>query len=323
MSRLAPEVQDLLTRFEALGLAPFETLTPAEARQTRKRAAAVTTAHGTDVAGVEDSLVEGPEGPTPIRTYSPGPDVPPGTMVYFHGGGWVFGDLDTHDALCRGLTSATGLRVVAVQYRLAPEHPYPAALEDAWTVTRHVAEREPGLLVVGGDSAGGNLATTVAARARGTATRVAAQLLVYPVTDLSAFDTPSYRDFARGHWLTAGAMEWFRGHYVPHGAALDDPELSPLHRADLSGMPPALVVTAECDVLRDEGAAYARRLRAAGNEVVYRCHEGMIHGFLALPGVIPQADRAIQETGRALRRLVGLGDGDPAAPGASDDGRAD
>lgn len=303
-AKLVPEVADLLRRFSDLGLPPFHTLTPDEARDLRQQTAGLTTAARIEVGGtVDDGLIESAEGGIPVRFYTPGPEWP-GTLVYLHGGGWVMGDLDTHDALCRGLTNASGLRVMAVQYRLAPEHPHPAALDDAWAATRWAAEREPGALAVGGDSAGGALTTGVVARARAQGLHIAGQLLIYPVTDLSSFETESYREFAEGHWLTTRAMEWFRRHYVPGGIDLGDPDLSPLHRTDLSGFPPAVIVTAECDVLRDEGAAYADRLRDAGIPVTYGCYDGVIHGFMAMPGALPQGALAIREAGTALRQIV-------------------
>lgn len=297
----------LLDAMDRLGLPPLHTLTPLRARALRKAAAELAEPEeGEEVARVEDRTLRGPGGPLAIRSYVPdGWEEARGSLVYFHGGGWVLGSLDTHDALCRGLANASSLRIVSVGYRLAPEAPHPAALEDAWAATRAIAEEGPGPVVVGGDSAGGHLATGIAARARRTDVGVAAQLLIYPVTDLSTFGTPSYREFADGFWLTRAAMEWFRTHYVPEGTDLRDPEVSPLRREDLFGMPPAVIVAAECDVLRDEGAAYARRLSEAGCEVDYRVYEGVIHGFMALPGSISEGRRAIQEAGAAVRGLLG------------------
>lgn len=308
---LAPEVAALLRSIESFDLPPLHLMTPGQAREMRKRTAHLSHGPTIEVGGpVMDEAIDTAAGPLPVRLYHPGATGWLGSLVYLHGGGWVLGDLDTHDALCRALTNATGLRVMAVRYRLAPENPYPAALEDAWAATRWLAERESGALAVGGDSAGGHLATCVAARARGTALAIGAQLLIYPVTDLSELSTSSYRKYGEGYWLTARAMAWFRSHYVPPGTALDDPDVSPLLRPDLAGMPPAVVVTAGFDVLRDEGEAYAERLRAAGNEVLHRCYEGVIHGFMSLPGLLPQADRALSEAGEALVRLLMHGDDD-------------
>ncbi len=270
----------------------------------RRRAAGVAH-HGEPepVGRVEDLEIEGPGGPLRLRVYEPVTS-PPGTLVYFHGGGWVLGNLDTHDALARGLANASGLRVVAVDYRLAPEHPHPAALEDARAAVCWARAREVGALLVGGDSAGGHLATCVAAGARGTGLALAGQLLVYPVTDLASFDRPSYEAFAEGYWLTRPGMEWFRGHYLTAGTDRRDADVSPLYRENLEDMPPAVIVAAECDVLRDEGVAYAVRLEEAGCDVTYRIYPGVIHGFMALAGLIPEGRDAIEMTGARLRALA-------------------
>jgi acetyl esterase len=306
-AKTTPETRALLDALEGLGLPPLHTLTPEQGRDMRRRAAAAA-GHGEPepVASVRDVEIEGPGGPLALRLYEPEGWAPGGgTLVYFHGGGWVLGNLDTHDALARGLANASGLRVVATDYRLAPEHPHPAALEDAWAAVRWARSQEEGALLVGGDSAGGHLATCVAARARGTELDLAGQLLIYPVTDLASFETPSYEEFAEGYWLTRPGMAWFRGHYVPASTSLRDPDVSPLYREDLTGLPPAVIMAAECDVLRDEGAAYARRLEEEGGcQVTYRRYQGVIHGFMALAGVIPEGRTAIQEAGADLRKLA-------------------
>lgn len=304
---LTPETRALLEALEGLDLPPLHTLTPSQAREMREAVAGLGAGGEPEaVASTEDRTLDGPDGPLPARIYEPeGWEAGAGgTLAYFHGGGWVLGNLDTHDALCRGLANAASLRVVSVAYRLAPENPHPAALEDAWAATRWVAESADGPLAVGGDSAGGHMAAGVAARARASAVPLVAQLLIYPVTDLSSFGTPSYREFAEGYWLTRASMEWFRDHYLPEGARRDDPDVSPLLRPDLTGMPPTVIVAAECDVLRDEGAAYARRLRDAGCAVDRRLYEGVIHGFMALPDAIPEGRRAIRQAGAALRSLI-------------------
>ena len=303
-AKLTPEVEDLFRRMRALNMPAFHTLTPVEARGLREQTAALTTGDHIEVDGtVHDGVIDVAHGTIPVRFYTPR-SWQRGSVVYFHGGGWVMGDLETHDALCRGLTNASGLRVMAVQYRLAPEHPYPAAMDDAWEAARWLAEDDPGAIAVGGDSAGGTLATCVAARARGTDIGIAAQLLIYPVTDMHSFDTPSYSEFAEGYWLTSKAMEWFRNHYVPGKSVWQHPDVSPLYRDDLTDMPPAMVITAHFDVLRDEGAGYARRLGEAGVDVTYRCYDGMIHGFMAMPGVFPQGAAALAEAGEMLRGAV-------------------
>ncbi|NNM32623.1 MAG: alpha/beta hydrolase, partial [Gemmatimonadetes bacterium] len=249
--------------------------------------------------------LNGPGGWLRAREYVP-PDTTDdlGTLVYFHGGGWVMGNLDTHDALCRGLTNAAGVRVVAIEYRLAPEHPHPAAIEDAWAATAWARERWKGPLAVGGDSAGGHLAITVAATAKTRGLSLAAQVLIYPVTDLSNLDTESYETFAEGYWLTRDAMVWFRDHLLPEGHPPTDPMVSPLLRPDVSGMAPAIVVLAECDVLRDEGYAYARRLEAAGGLSACLEFSGVIHGFVAMPQAIAEGRRALEQIGQALAPLM-------------------
>lgn len=262
--------------------------------------------------------------PSRVRVYSPPTLLPdPPALVYFHGGGWVLGDLESHDTLCSILASQTPCRVVAVDYRRAPEHPFPAAVDDAlqafdW-VARHA--RELGIdrqrIAVGGDSAGGHLAAVLcqacSRRPAGDdeAPRPAAQMLLYPVTD-SARDTPSYRLFARGFGLERETMDWFFRHFAPAldregGPSGDDPRISPLRVEDASGLPPALVVTAGFDVLRDEGRAYARRLQEAGVAVVHRQFDGLIHGFANMALVEPcrhALDEVVSELALLFRRLA-------------------
>lgn len=304
---LTPEMRKLLEGLAALGLPPLHTLTPSEARFMRSEVAQLAgSATPEPVAGVSERVIEGAGGSLAVRLYEPkGWTEGRGSIVYYHGGGWVLGDLDTHDALCRALANASGLRVMATEYRLAPEHPHPAALDDAWTAASWLAECEAGPLVVGGDSAGGHMATTVAARARRGHLEIAAQLLIYPVTDLRCFDTHSYGEFAEGYWLTKASMEWFRRHYLPEDVDRSSPDASPLHREDLGGMPPAVVLAAACDVLLDEGRAYADRLLEAGCDVQYRLYDRVIHGFAAMPGLIPEGREGIVWVGEALRRCLG------------------
>jgi acetyl esterase len=228
-------------------------------------------------------------------------------LVYFHGGGWVIGDIDTHDNTCRELTNAAGCVVVSVDYRLAPEHKFPAPLEDCYAATAWVAEHaanlgaDPARLAVGGDSAGGNLAAAVCllARERGRRT-IVHQLLIYPVTDHDYF-TASYRDNAEGYLLTREAMEWFWNHYLRTPADGKDPLASPLRSNNLSGLPPATVITAEFDPLRDEGEAYGHRLRGAGVEATVTRYDGMIHGFFGLGAVLAQGKKAMEEAAERLR----------------------
>jgi acetyl esterase len=228
--------------------------------------------------------------------------------VYFHGGGWVIGDLETHDVLCRQITAAAGVSVIAVDYRLAPEHKFPAAVDDAWAATRWIAAHgaelgvDGGKLAVGGDSAGGNLAAVVALLARDAGgPPITAQVLIYPVTDLSA-ETQSYTDFAEGFALTRDSMRWFRAHYLTGPRDGDDWRASPLRARSHAGLPPALIVTAGFDPLRDEGAAYAMRLRDAGVMVDYVCFGGMIHGFAGMGKVLSSALRAVALIGATVRQ---------------------
>jgi acetyl esterase len=225
------------------------------------------------LAEVRDEELAG----VPVRRYVPH-GAQPGVLAFFHGGGWVVGDLESHDVPASALAAATRREVVAVHYRLAPEHPYPAALEDCLAVTRALAGQR---VVVAGDSAGGNLAAAVA-NALGTA--LAAQVLVYPVTDCAG-EHPSYAAYATGHLLTREAMRFYVRSYVPDEARRQEPGCSPLRAPSLRGAPPALVLTAGCDVLRDEGVAYAERLRADGVEVHHTEYPGTVHGFFSMQGL--------------------------------------
>jgi acetyl esterase len=213
---------------------------------------------------VEDLTIPGPGGAVPVRVYaSERAGVRP-ALIYFHGGGFVFGNLDTHDAVCRALAKESGAVVISVDYRLSPEHKFPAAVEDSHAVTVWVAANAEHLgvdarrIAVGGDSAGGNLATVVAMRCRDAGgPALASQVLLYPVMDFSSFETGSHREWGEGYFLTRAAMDWFSGHYLASADLARHPEASPLLAPDLRGLPPALVITAEFDPLRDEGEAYA------------------------------------------------------------------
>jgi len=220
-------------------------------------------------------------------------------IVFFHGGGWVCGSLDEVETLGRRLADRAGCKVVLAQYRLAPEHPFPAAIDDAWTALRWAAEHAGGLpLIVAGDSAGGNLAAVVAQRA---GHEVALQILVEPVTD-SDTETASYRDPDNQLIVTRDSMLWFFERYAPDRATRSDPRLAPLRAADLSGAPPAVVLTAEHDVLRDEGEAYAERLRAAGVDVSHKRFAGQMHGFFALVNVLPASADGLDFVVEAIKR---------------------
>jgi acetyl esterase len=304
---LDPQAAKLLELLKMLGLPPVEMLSPIAAR------AQVAPVRGVPqpVFRVADRQIPGSAGPLPVRVYWPEPrqtqDAPPPVVVFFHGGGWVLCNLETHDAACRGLANAAECVVVAVDYRLAPEHKFPAAVEDAFAATKWVTEHaaelgvDPLRVVVAGDSAGGNLAAAVCLMAKELGgCRPAYQVLIYPVTNY-AFETASYRDNAEGYMLTRSAMIWFWDQYLARPEDGSHPYASPLRAADLSGLPPALVLTAEYDPLRDEGEAYAARLQAAGVAVQTRRYDGMIHGFLRRGDVFDRAHEMLQEIGQVLR----------------------
>ncbi|AXH96579.1 alpha/beta hydrolase [Ornithinimicrobium avium] len=239
---------------------------------------------GAQLWSVRDDEVAGRSGAVPVRVYLPAPD-PSGVLVFLHGGGWALGDLDTHDALCRDLADGAGCAVVSVDYRQPPERPFPAAVEDVLDVVGALLEDRAGLeldglpVAVGGDSAGGNLAAVAAQQLRGHP-RLLHQVLLVPVTDARPEEWGSYARFGHGPALTRRDMDWYYEQYLPHGTDPDDPLLAPLRAADLSGVAPATFVTAGCDVLRDEGEAYAARLRDAGVPVGVHRAAGMFHTFL-------------------------------------------
>jgi acetyl esterase len=259
---------------------------------------------GPDLAEIEDGVV----GDVPIRTYRPESGTLP-ALVYFHGGGWSIGDLSSADPMCRRLAAEAGCVVVSVGYRLAPEDPFPAAVEDAYAVTADVvrhADRygiRPDAVAVAGDSSGGNLATVTARRARDEGIALAHQLLLCPNTD-SGLDSPSFAEFGEGYGLSAATMAWFLGHYIGY-ADRSDPRIAPLRAEDLSGLPPATVLTAEYDILRDEGEQYARALEAAGVPVELRRYDGMMHNFVTLPEVFDDAVTARAWAASRLRQAFG------------------
>ncbi|MGY6502573.1 MAG: alpha/beta hydrolase [Acidimicrobiales bacterium] len=265
---------------------------------------------GPDVATV-DRTIPGPVGDLGVRIYTPPGDGPFGVLVFFHGGGWTIGSLATHDHPCRTLCHEAGVVVVAVDYRLAPEHPFPAPLDDAWVATRWVAEHadelgvDPTRLAVGGDSAGGNLAAVVALMAREAGgPDVAFQLLVYPSVDLrpdSVDRYPSLRENAEGYVLTLDTMEFFMGNYLPDRSVADQWQVSPILAPSHAGLPPALVITAEMDPLRDEGAAYAVALADAGVSVTHSLYDGTVHTMFQLAPVLDAGARALTESATALR----------------------
>lgn len=254
---------------------------------------------------VEDRSIDGPHGSIPVRVYHPLGE-PVGTMAYFHSGGWVIGDLDSADVSCRRLAAAAGCTLVSVNYRKSPEHPFPQPLDDCWAAMLWAHETYPGPLLVGGESAGGNLAAACAIKARDQGgPAICGQWLAYPVTDHD-FRTASYDAVGdKGFLLTRADMIWFWDQYCPAGIDRSQPLVSPLHVADAHGLPPAIVLVAELDPLRDEGLAYANKLGAAGVPVVTRCEAGVVHGFLNSAHVIPAVAEAVAESGRWIRaRMV-------------------
>jgi acetyl esterase len=262
------------------------------------------------VHSVEDQMIDGPAGEIAVRIYRPSAAAAP-VHVHFHGGGWVIGDLDTHDRDCREICVGAGCIVVAVDYRLAPEHIYPAAAEDCYAALCWVTANLnslcalPGAVSVGGDSAGGNLAAAVALMARDrNGPAIAMQLLIYPVTD-ATMASASYRDNADGYLLSRAMMSWFWDNYCPDLALRADPLASPINAEDLSGLPPGLVMTAEFDPLRDEGEAYGQRLKAAGVDVEVRRFDGLVHGFFSQAGIIQAAREGVDLAVNALRKAHG------------------
>jgi acetyl esterase len=305
---LNPQAQTVLDNIAKLGFPQTHLCTPEEARANGvKRRQLTAAAVPEPVHLVEDRAVPGPAGSIPVRVYTPAPGGPFPVLMYFHGGGWVIGDLDSHDGICRALCNRSGCVVVSVHYRLAPEHKYPAAADDCYAATRWVAEHAAdfggnGKLAVGGDSAGGNLAAVVTLMARRHRTpRINFQLLIYPVTDYN-LETSSYHDNAHGYFLWRDDMAWFWKHYLPNEAAGEEVYASPLRAADLRGLPPALVITAEYDPLRDEGEAYAERLAQAEVPVTLTSCPGLIHGFFGMAAAIDDAKSAIDDAAAALRK---------------------
>jgi acetyl esterase len=301
VTALAPDVAALLATLN--GAFPDLGGTVTDARDARARFDALRRPPEvpTPVGDVRDDTVPGPAGPIPVRRYAPPAAPPPGTppVVFVHGGGWVLGGLDSHDELVRKLVARSGLAAVAVDYRRAPEHPFPAPLDDAVAAIAHVAGEHGGPVVAAGDSAGANLVAAAALRGA----PIAAQVLLYPVADAGC-DTPSFAANATGYYLTAAHLRWFWAQYAPDPAVAAGPLASPLRAPSLAGLPPAHVVTAELDPLRDEGEAYAERLAAAGVPVRAQRYAGAFHGFLAFDAQLDVARRGQADVAEALRTLA-------------------
>jgi acetyl esterase len=304
---LDPQLGPLLDFLNATPRQPA-TLSPAALRAGYR--ALTAGRRGPELARVEDLHVPGSVGAIPARLYRPDAAAPLPLLVYFHGGGFVVCDLDTHDPTCRHLALRAGCAVLSVDYRLAPEAKFPAAPEDCFAATLWAAANAARLgvdaarIAVAGDSAGGNLAAVVAAMTRDRGgPRLVHQLLVYPVTDLVGFESShaSYRENAEGYFLTAAMMRWFAGHYLERTEHGRNPLASPLLAPDLSGLAPATLITAEYDPLRDEGELYGERLRSAGVPVAQRRYDGMIHGFFAMTEMLDRAREALDWAGARLR----------------------
>ena len=301
---LHPQVKQLLFLVETSGEPPLNELSPPEAREAANKLR-VLVGQGPELPQVEDFQLPTRAGEITARRYVP--EDPQATILWLHGGGWVIGDLESHDAMCRLLAQSSGCRVVAVDYRLAPEHPFPAAADDCYAAAAYVAGHaaefrgDARRVAIGGDSAGGNLTAVVAQMARDKGgPRFVHQLLVYPVTD-GSLETPSMRENATGYFLTTRMMHWFWNHYAPTAADRANPYASPLRARDLRGLPPATVFTAEFDPLRDEGEMYAAKLQEAGVPVRQVRYDGMIHGFFGMLDQFDDAKRAVDEAATALR----------------------
>lgn len=304
---LDPQCAAVLAALSSMGLPAICEMTPPKAREVT-RALSLLMGEPEEVDAVHEVEIPGPAGAVPARVYRPAVDGPLPATVFFHGGGWVFGDPDLTDPITRALANRTGSVVVSVDYRLAPEHPYPAAPEDCYAAVRWVAEHgesfgaDPSRVAVAGDSAGANLSTVVCLMARDRGgPRLAFQALVYPVTDYS-FDTPSHRENGEGYLITTGDMRWFWGHYLSGGGDGTDPYASPLRAPDLSALPPAFIATAEFDPLRDEGEAYGHRLAEAGVAAEVRRYDGQMHGFFWMPAAVERGRELMDDMAAALRK---------------------
>jgi acetyl esterase len=306
---LDPVMAQLLEPMQGMFSDEVLKLSPAEVRAMSRMPPPATQI---EVGRVEDRRIPGPGGELPVRIYTPAGTGPFGVLVFFHGGGFVLCDLDTHDPTCRALCRSVGCVVVSVDYRLAPEHRFPAGPEDCYTATRWAAGAaaelggDPARVAIAGDSAGGNLAAAVALMARDRGgPKLLHQLMVYPVTDCS-FETRSYHDNGQGYMLSTAAMKWFWNHYLASEKDGANPYASPLRAADLRGLAPATVITAEYDPLRDEGEAYAARLKEAGVPTELRRYDGVIHGFLGMGEFLSQARDAMEFGARRLREALGV-----------------
>jgi len=302
---LDPLVEKFLANLALANIAPIEE-TPVDVSRRSMLAASNTLGEAPQIAQVQNIEMPGPGGALRLRVYHPDPSRLLPVVAYYHGGGWVLGDLDTHDGLCRRLAHESQAVVVSVDYRLAPEHPFPAAVDDAYAALLWIAENSaqlgvlPDRLSVAGDSAGGNLAAVVAMLARDASGPVIrSQVLIYPVTD-HRFETRSYTQHAEDRYLTRDSMIWFWNQYVPNESDRTDWRASPLRADNLANLPPALVITAAYDPLCDEGEAYAERLTVAGTRVTLTRYNGMIHGFIRRANQWPDAQKAVETIAKVV-----------------------
>jgi acetyl esterase len=310
---LDPDAAAVFKAFQEAGRPPYETVSPAEARELYLNGRLVTNPEPPEIKAVQPLAIPSPTGTIPARLYTPlrlrqTEGLAP-ALVFFHGGGWVIGDLDSHDVVCRTLAVEGELIVVSVDYRLAPEHKFPAAVDDAIAATNWIALNatqlgiDPSRLAVGGDSAGGNLAAVVAIAARDSgAPAIAGQVLIYPAIDF-AMTHPSHSEPETSVLLTHSVIRWFRDHYLNGAADIQDWRASPGRAATLAGLPPAYVLTAGADPLRDEGDEYASRLKQAGVAVTHRTFAGQFHGFFTMGKLLQQANVAAGEIGGWLKSL--------------------
>jgi acetyl esterase len=310
---LDPKAEALLAQMREAGAKPSEELTVPEARLA-SWAFLELTGEPEEVASVEHRFIPGPTADIPVRIYTPATPASEGphpAIVYFHGSGWVVGNIAISDPATRSLANSTGCVVVSVNYQKAPEHKFPVPFDDCYAATSWVAENaaalglDPNRIAVAGDSAGGNIAAAVCLRARNEGgPAIAFQVLIYPATDCG-WDKPSCIENAEGYLLQRATMEWFWNHYIRSPADAENPYVSPLRAADLSGLPPAYICTAEFDPLRDDGELYAERLREAGVPVKYTQYDGMIHAFYWMTGVFEQARALHAEIADEVRSALG------------------
>jgi acetyl esterase len=308
---LDPQARAMLDAMSAMPRPDFTTLRAADHRAAL--AAMPGFAPGDAIAAQQDLTIDGADGPMPARLYRPDDSAALPLVVYFHGGGFVVCGLDSHDNICRSLARRSGALVLSVDYRLAPEARFPAAAEDAVAAVRwaaaHAAQlgADPARIAVAGDSAGGNLAAVACQQLRGSAIAPRHQLLLYPYLDCTdaATDSASYRACSEGYFLSAAELDWYRTQYLAHRADAADVRASPLHQRDLHGLPPATIITAEFDPLRDQGEAYGEALQRAGGNATVRRWPGQFHGFMSMQGVIDAASDALDAAAAALRQAFG------------------